>query len=146
MYNGHMKRKIFRFFSMRAQAVFARFPSVARVLKSTFVLPLKRNKAQLDIIAEILNQIKTRSLLYVDVGCYDGGFFKTFYQNILPTKSILAIGIDPIRYNHPIPFSVFLQAAISNGEEGYHDFYIYNDPQCNSLQKMRVENVTHLSD
>ena len=92
-------------------------------------------------IADFLNHSSFQTINLIDVGCFKGGFLKAFQSLI--RKRILSIGIDPIRHNHMVSYSAFVEAAVANRLDGIYDFYEYNDPSLNSLKRIITSDVSH---
>ncbi len=102
---------------------------------------LKNHQDALEVIASFFNASRMPKINLIDVGCYKGYFLDRFQS--LVRKPIFSVGIDPVRWEHVLPYSAFIEGAVTNQPEGSYDFYEYNDPMCNSLKKMNVDKITH---
>lgn len=74
----------------------------------------------------------------VDIGHHKAGFIREFSFKTRG-KKLYTIGIDPIDYNTNA-CNKFIQAAIST-KTGKAKFNTYDEPGCNSLLDMKLENL-----
>lgn len=83
--------------------------------------------------------LEGRDLLnVVDIGHHKGGFICEFSSR-MQGKKLHTIGIDPIDYETNA-CNKFIQAAIST-KAGKANFNTYDEAGCNSLLKMKLENL-----
>jgi len=89
-----------------------------------------------NLISTVLEE---RDLLnVVDIGHHRGGFIRQFLFK-MRGKKFYTIGIDPINYETNA-CNKFIQAAIST-KTGKANFNTYDEAGCNSLLKMKLENL-----
>lgn len=86
---------------------------------------------------------KFDTLYIVDVGHHKGCFIQKFKMHF-PNKKFFVVAIDPINYNSGL-YDLFFQVAIST-KTSKSKFNIYDEPGCNSLKDMKLENLTRAKD
>ena len=104
------------------------------------------NYSQDSVLGEKLNLVlgERDRLNVVDIGHHRARFIHEFAHQIsslqqIKDKELYTIGIDPIDYNTNA-CNKFIQAAIST-KTGKSNFNTYDEPGCNSLLNMKLENL-----
>jgi hypothetical protein len=113
-------------------------PSLSNILVQIGIE--EEGRRALAVIADFLNHSSFQTINLVDVGCYKGDFLEEFRS--LVRRRIFSIGIDPVSHHHIVPYSVFVETAITNEPEGVYDFFVCNDPTFSSFKRTIASNVT----
>lgn len=88
-----------------------------------------------DLKKEIWKQIIPGSVV-IDVGCNRGWWMQSVNRLIPSNIEVFRIGVDPISYSDRDPngnFQVFEHCAVGSENKENVEFYIFNEPGCNSL-------------
>jgi FkbM family methyltransferase len=99
------------------------------------------------MIQQIKNTLDSYSkLCLIDIGYHKGHFTQDFLKlfSNFSRSNIKIIGVDPIDYG-VILYDKFYNNAISS-KEGDRNFFMYDEPGCNSLSEMNFENLTNKKD
>ena len=91
---------------------------------------------------ELLRKIATTSQVYiVDVGHHKGHFIESFSKELaLPREKLYIVGVDAINYNTNI-YDRFYEGAVTNRDENFLTFNLYDEPGCNSLLTLKTEKL-----
>jgi len=96
------------------------------------------------MIKEIADKLNSyNKLCLIDIGYHKGHFTQDFLNlfSHLSRTNIKIIGVDPIDYEVRL-CDKFYNNAVSS-EEGDRTFFLYDEPGCNSLSEMNLENLTN---
>ena len=113
-----------------------------RDARCVYEIPESRQQEVLELLAVALNSLPGSGVVFIDVGAGRGDVRHRLVAASLH-KRLFSVGIDPIDVRAHLLYAGYVQAAITDGPEGYADFYCYGSSDCSSLKRLNAAKVTH---